>query len=297
MPWGGFVPEDGFLPLTRINPRPVAVGFLFFPGGRPPQGENMTPSPQSTTPERYTPGPTPHAAGFMAARTLESHGRFALPWLKPGMQVLDLGCGPGTITLGLADTAFPGTVTGLDTEEIAVRRAQQLAEGLEAVNASFRTGSAYRLPFADETFDFVFSHALFEHLSRPLEALAEIRRVLRPAGFAALCSPDWDQFEVAPWTEQTEAAFAAYRDLQTRNGGDTRAGSRLGDALERSGFLLAHEEARLETYADASHIAEYLARQLEAAGDLRAARAWRRWSGNPDAVFHHAWISAVGVKG
>ena len=257
----------------------------------------MTPSSQPTAPERYRPGPARHATDFMAARTLESHGRFALPWLKPGMRVLDLGCGPGTITLGLAQTAFPGTVTGLDTDEAAIRRAQQLAEGLEAVNASFRTGSAYRLSWGDETFDFVFSHALFEHLSQPMEALAEIRRVLKPAGFAALGGPDWDTFEVAPWTEEIEAATEAYRDLQTRNGGDTCAGSHLGDALERSGFLLAHEESRLETYAEAGHIAEYLARQLETAGDPRAARAWRRWAVKPDAVFHQAWISAVGVKG
>ena len=145
-----------------------------------------------------TPGHNPDATACMAARDLESHGFFLAPLLQPGFDVLDAGCGPGTITNDIAECVFPGRVTGLDISPGHLERARRLSHGREIVNASFIHGSADRIPFGDSSFDLVFSHALLEHLQEPQRVLREFHRVTRPGGFTAVCSPDWDRFELAP---------------------------------------------------------------------------------------------------
>ena len=70
--------------------------------------------------EQYTMGYGPAATGLMAMRSAQSHAGFFLPHLKPGMKVLDCGCGPGTITLGFAEVVAPGTAVGTDIEESQV---------------------------------------------------------------------------------------------------------------------------------------------------------------------------------
>jgi SAM-dependent methyltransferase len=232
----------------------------------------------------------------MSGRTLASHGAFLLPYLEPGQRVLDCGCGPGTITLGLADAVFPGRVTGIDRSTSQTDRAHQLANGLEIVNASFQTADVYSLPWADETFGLVFSHALFEHLARPGQALAEMGRVLKPGGVAALCSPDWRAFRFQPQTLELKLAIEAYRELQEANGGDTACGGRLEDWLKDGGFRILARQQRNEVYADPRRITEYLALQLDEAGRAKEARDLCAWGLDPHATFSQAWISVVAQK-
>jgi ubiquinone/menaquinone biosynthesis C-methylase UbiE len=245
--------------------------------------------------EVYTPGYSTLATRLMGARTLESHGRFVIPWLQEGQRVLDCGCGPGTITLGLSEQVFPGKVTGIDLHSGQIEQAQRLAFGLEQVNASFRTTNIYSLPFQDASFDLVFSHALFEHLGSPREAVKELRRVLRSDGLIALCSPDWDQFQLDPYPESVRHAIETYRDLQTRNGGNTRTGAHLSTWIQDAGFHVLTEETRLETYESTPQIGDYLAGQLEANELTREAQVLRAWSANPDARFNQAWVGVVGL--
>jgi ubiquinone/menaquinone biosynthesis C-methylase UbiE len=231
----------------------------------------------------------------MAARSLESHGSFVLPWLHEGQRVLDCGCGPGTITLGLSEQVFPGHVTGIDLHAGQIEQAERLAFGLEQVNVSFRTGNIYSLPFEDDSFDLVFSHALFEHLGSPQDALKELRRVLRPDGVIALCSPDWGRFNLEPCPEPVQQAILAYRDLQTRNGGNTSAGAALSGWLQEAGFHLLSEETRLETYESTARIASYLARHLEEDEQPQHARSLQEWSAQTGARFSQAWTAVVGL--
>ena len=132
------------------------------------------------TTERYTPGYSPLVVQYMSRRRAERDAAFLLPHLRPGMSVLDCGCGPGTITSGLAHAVSPGRVIGLDCDRNQVLLAQQSAARLATSNLGVGAASLYALPFADRTFDAVFAHALFEHLSDPLKGLREIYRVLRP---------------------------------------------------------------------------------------------------------------------
>ena len=115
------------------------------------------------------------------------------------MKVLDCGCGPGVISIGLAEAVGPnGHVTGIDFAESQIAIAQACA----TPNLTFQVASVYALPFEDNAFDLVFSHALFEHLADPIQGVREIRRVLRPGGVAGLCSPDWDRFILSPTNDR-----------------------------------------------------------------------------------------------
>lgn len=248
------------------------------------------------TKDRYTPGHTPNATAFMAARDFESHGFFLAPLLLPGFDVLDAGCGPATITAGIAERVFPGRVTAMDVSAPQLDHARRLTEGREIMNIDFVAASAYAMPFADHSFDVVFAHALMEHLSDPRQALAEFHRVTRPGGFIGLCSPDWDNFSLNPYPAKVARALNAYRTLQEQNGGNTRAGELLHDWLHTAGFtLLAHDEW-VEEYENPAHIADYLANQLESAGQFHHAGALREWGANPAARFFQSWKYATAVR-
>lgn len=242
--------------------------------------------------ESYTPGHTENATAFMAARNFETHGQFFAPYLEPGLSVLDCGCGPGTITRGIAERVAPGQVAGVDFGQSQIEIAQKAAPE----NISFQTANCYALPFADASFDRIFSHALFEHLSEPVKALKEFHRVLKPGGIAGICSPDWGGFIFAPESDKLTAAVKTYRDLQSTNGGDVYVGRKLGVHLAAAGFTRVKLNARCECYEDRKRIGEYLAQRLDAEQASAAATAFREWSQKPAAMFAQTWVSAIGSK-
>jgi ubiquinone/menaquinone biosynthesis C-methylase UbiE len=243
--------------------------------------------------EQYTPGHSGNATEFMAARSLQTHGAFIRPYLQPGMKILDCGCGPGTIAAGLAEAVgSSGQVIGIDFAESQIA----LARNRSKANLRFEVASVYRLPFADNTFDLVFSHALFEHLANPVRGIQELLRVLRPGGIAGLCSPDWGGFILSPANPRVDNAIGSYRALQEKNGGDTLAGRKLASWLQEGDFSVEKLEARYECYPDSKVIAEYLAIQLERNGVIEPAAALREWALLPSSLFAQAWVSAIGLK-
>jgi len=246
--------------------------------------------------EIYTPGHTENASNFMAKRTLESHGAFFLPNLRPGLSVLDCGCGPGSITMGIAASIAPGDVVGIDFAQSQIERARVAAARGRRRNVRFETGDAYSLPFESGGFDPVFSHALMEHLADPVAALRELCRVLKPGGVIGVCSPDWGGFILSPPSPELSRAVEAYMALQSKNGGDVRAGRKLGQHLAATGFAEVRIAAGYECYPSLESIGEYLASQLEREGDARSAAVFRDWSQQKKGMFAQAWVSAVGVK-
>jgi SAM-dependent methyltransferase len=243
--------------------------------------------------EKYTPGHSTNATAFMAARSFATHGGFIADYIKPGMKVLDCGCGPGGLSVGLAAAVgTKGEIIGVDFAESQIAAAKIYSKS----NLSFQVGSLYELPYPDSSFDLAFSHAVFEHLAEPIRAMREIHRVLRPAGVAGICSPDWDGFILSPVIDRVEAAIAQYRTLQEQNGGDTRAGRKLPSWLEQGGLSPKEVRARYECYPDSRQIAEYLAIQLERAGHANAGVALRDWASLPWTLFAQTWVSAVAIK-
>src|SRR5262249_62418655 len=100
------------------------------------------------------------------------------------MRLLDVGCGPGSITRGLAERVAPGEVIGLDLSKDTLEDARRDAAARGLTNLKFQEGSVYALPFADGVFDVVYAHQVFQHLRERDAALREMLRVLRSGGLA-----------------------------------------------------------------------------------------------------------------
>jgi SAM-dependent methyltransferase len=258
-------------------------------------------------PDHYMPGYTPRIVHFMERRTAETHAQFFLLHLRPGMKLLDCGCGPGTITRGLAARGAPGEVVGIDLEESQLEIGRKDPEHPQ--NLTYVKAGVYQLPFPDAHFDAVFSHALFEHIAEPVAALREIKRVLKPGGVAGLCSPDWDGFIFAPPDPEIDAAAALFRRIQEANGGNTTAGRRLGVWMGEAGWKDIKMAARYECQDDLGLMADFLYDRLERAPkqDDIFGRGWcdeaslkrmlhelRQWEKRKDGLFGLTWVSAVG---
>ena len=258
--------------------------------------------------ETYTPGYSDVAIRYMRRRHAARDAAFLLPLLKPGMSLLDCGCGPGTITVGLAEAVAPGSVVGVDLESNQMTIAERTARDRGLTNVRFETASVYKLPFPDRSFDAVFSHALFEHLAEPLAALLEVRRVLRPGGVAAIASPDWSGNLMAPPDAEAERAVDVFKAIQRRNGGNPYIGRELGRLMQEAGLTRITLTAMYDCYEDPTLAAELLARQIEAGvgkqivagpsldraevGEL--CRALRAWAMQPAVLFAQTFVEAIG---
>lgn len=246
--------------------------------------------------EHYTPGYTQNASDFMAQRSARTHAAFVLPHLRDSFRLLDCGCGPGSVTCDFARILTAGHVTGIDREESQIERARIHAASQQLRNITFEVGSIYELPFADASFDVVFAHAVFEHLSSPAAALAEVRRVLGPGGLVALRSPDWGGFIVAPGTNGLRSAIDRYVAIQTANGGDVYVGRKFPGLVRSAGFASRSFSATYDCYQSPAFIGEYLALRLASSDAHAEAEALREWSRHPDAVFAQAWCEILGTR-
>ena len=249
-----------------------------------------------TSTERYTLGYDAAALAFVGRRTLQSHGEFFIGHLRDGMHVLDVGCGPGSITVGVAARIGSGFVTGLDLSESQVELASQRAEETGVSNVRFQTGNAYQLPFDDGQFDAVFCHALLEHLGEPVRAMREFLRVLKPRGVMAVAAPDWSAFLYAPPSAELVAAVKAYEALQVANGGDVNVGHKLSLHAAAAGFEQIKQQARYENFEPVSVITDVLAATLDLAGQEEHAQTLRDWQRTPHAMFAEAWVMCTGFK-
>ena len=176
------------------------------------------------------------ASEHMASRTAQTYAAFFLPHLRSGMRLLDAGCGPGTITLGLAGAVAPGEVVGIDISETEIVRARTAAEDAGIANARFEVGDAYELPFDDESLDAVFSHAMLEHLRRPLDALKEMHRVLRTGGVIGLRAATGDGFIFGPTNSALELSRRLFLELWRHAGGDPELGREQLRLVREAGF-------------------------------------------------------------
>lgn len=280
----------------------------------------MTPAAQSTDPQNEGPAEyiheyhSAHATKMVQQRNATTHGAFFLPHLHAGMTLLDCGCGPGTITTGLAEAVAPGLTIGVDLagEQIEFARADASQRGV--ANVRFEAQDVYALSYADETFDAVFAHALLNHLYDPVAALREMRRVLKPGGVIGVREPDFAGFLLAPTDPLIDGAFDLYVRFRQDNGGDPYIGRRLREYVRRAGFVRTHGSAAYEywgTEEETGYIVDVLLAELagprvtrhavqrgwtDGAHFGRIASALRRWGADPDAIWAHAWFEVVGWK-
>lgn len=236
-------------------------------------------------------------------RTAGNSAGYLLPRLRPGLDLLDVGCGPGTITADLADRVAPGRVVGIDRSDDVIAAAQALTTR----NVSFRTGDVYALAFDDASFDVVHAHQVLHHLTDPVAALVEMRRVLRPGGTVAARDSDYASFAWAPRDPMLTRWNELYHEITRRNGAEADAGRFLLGWVHAAGFEEVEASSSTWTFAtpedrawwgglwadrveQSSYGEQAVAYGLSDAGELAAiAAAWRRWAEHPDgfyAVFH-----------
>ncbi len=237
-------------------------------------------------------------------RTAENSAGYLLDSLLPGQDLLDVGCGPGTLTVDLARKVAPGMVVGIDAASEAIAEAEELRRSEPALNnVSFAQGDVYALQFAVDSFDVVHAHQVLQHLKQPIAALAEMRRVLRPGGTLAVRDADYGGFVWSPSDPQLERWNQLYHELTARNGVEANAGRHLLGWVQTAGFSDARVSSSTWTFADPESrrwwgglwadrvlLSEYgkqsLAYGLSDAAELAAlAAAWRRWATEPDGFF------------
>ena len=241
--------------------------------------------------DEYAPGYSAAMVSFMAHRSAEVHADFFLPHLKAGSSLLDAGCGPGTITLGLARSVAPGKVIGIDVEDSQFEpaRAEALREGL---SVEFRKDSVYELPFKAQQFDAVFSHAVLEHLSDPAAAIAEFRRVLKPGGVIGLRAGDLGGLLLDADSEGPAQTFAAYLTQQKQGAKDPNVGRKLARLMRQAGFSVEAMTASYEVISDLlMKIGPLLAGQFTTPGSLCDLRDRKE---EPSLFVALAWCEAIG---
>lgn len=236
-------------------------------------------------------------------RTAKNSCAYLLPFLRPGQSLLDVGCGPGTVTADLARLVAPGQVVGLDAAGDAVTRAEAQANGLGLENLRFETGDLFALTYPPASFDVVHLHQVLQHLGDPESALTALRTVLAPEGILAARESDYGAFTWAPTDPVLDRWLDLYLDVTGRNGHDARIGPKLPALARAAGFGDIAVSSSTWTYADAesrqwwgslwadrmrySRLAEHaLEYGMSDADELESiAQAFLRWASSPDAVF------------
>lgn len=201
-------------------------------------------SSQSDT-AKYPHGYHPSVLRSHEWRTAENSAAYLIPHLKPDMRILDVGCGPGTITMGLSKYVPQGTVIGVDYSGDIIAKAcenlaSEAAKGSETstnVNSvEFRVGDVFHLPFEDGSFDVVHLHQVLMHVGDPVRALRELKRVVRRGGIVAAREGDIDAMTWWPALPVMEDWRRVFIAVARANNGEPDTGRRLVGLALKAGF-------------------------------------------------------------
>src|ERR1700739_2329090 len=169
-------------------------------------------------------------------RTAEDSAAYLLPYLKPGSSVLDIGCGPGTITADLAARVAPGPVLAVDQFADVLNVARAEAQRRNLSNIAFATADVHKLEFPDDAFDVVHAHQVLQHVGDRVQALREMRRVCRPGGVVAARDSDYAGFIWFPRFPALDLWLDLYVQAARANGGEPDAGRRVLSWGPRAGL-------------------------------------------------------------
>jgi ubiquinone/menaquinone biosynthesis C-methylase UbiE len=255
-------------------------------------------------PDVYTHG---HHASVLRShewRDAENSAHYVLDAFTPGTRVLDVGCGPGTITVDIAARVAPGRVLGVDRAAGVLERGRETARARGVDNVAFAPGDVYALEVDDASFDVVHAHQVLQHLTDPVAALQEMGRVCALGGLVAARDSDYATFTWWPDDPRLTRWLALYHDVARANGAEPDAGRRLLAWAHAAGFTDVEATASTWCFATAEDrtwwgdmwaervVASTFAdqaveRALSSRRELsEISDAWRRWSESPD-----GWIA------
>jgi SAM-dependent methyltransferase len=174
----------------------------------------------------------------MRTRTLDGIYNHLKPFLREGMDILDVGCGPGSLTADVADYIRPGKAYGIDAIAISIREGLELKAQRGIDNLEFLVGNVFDLPFEQSSFDLVYAMGVFDWLPNWTEALSSIRNVLKPKGKVYLNCSDWGLWVDYPKCSYLDKARRAYQNFPEGHDAyyDPWRGRRILEALTEAGF-------------------------------------------------------------
>lgn len=231
-------------------------------------------------------------------RDIANSAAYLRPHLHDGTRLLDVGAGPGSITVDFASVVAHVTATEID--EAALSLSRELAAERGLTNLDFSVEDVHGLSFADDCFDVVHAHQVLQHVADPVQALREMRRVTVPGGVVAVRDADYAGFLWFPAIPELDRWLDLYRRAARANGGEPDAGRRLLSWARAAGFEEVEATASTWCYTTpeqrawwggmwADRIRESaLARQLVDSGMATAedlddiSEAWRRWAADGD---------------
>ncbi len=243
-------------------------------------------------------------------------GAFLVAHLRAGVRLIDCGCGPGSITVDLAQAVAPGEAIGIDLREDALMHGRTLARERGIANVAFHVASVYQLPYADGSFDAAFACAVLQHLAAPLAALKEIRRVLKPGGVMGIVdgsSTTTFRYPTNPLLEAWDKLRGLEREYNTGRASDALP---LRALLREAGFARTRASGNLATEAgppagsleETRRVAQnHLIRLHGVLGKLAVAQGWATreeleqmaealiaWAEAPDAFYARPGFTAIG---
>ncbi|PYI11945.1 S-adenosyl-L-methionine-dependent methyltransferase [Aspergillus sclerotiicarbonarius CBS 121057] len=184
--------------------------------------------------QTYTTNHAPSVLQTHSWRTLTNSASYLLPYLHPNMRILDIGCGPGSITLDFARHVPTGHITGLDSSPDPLPTARSLAASQNLTNIEFLVGDIHSLPFESNTFDLVHVHQVLQHIADPVQALREMRRVAKPNGIVA--ARESSSMSWYPANEGLELWWEVTGRMGREMGGNPHPGNRIHVWAVEAGF-------------------------------------------------------------
>jgi SAM-dependent methyltransferase len=262
--------------------------------------------------ETYINGYDERVVAALARRGAGEALAFLRPHLRPGLRVLDGGCGPGSITADVAELVAPGEVVGVDREPGQVEAARRRAAERGLGNVRFEVGSLYALPFPDASFDVAYAHTVVQHVREPVRALRELRRVLKPGGVVGVRDEDWGTCLWEPSDPLLERARAVWLRAWQHDGGGPFYPRHQRRLLREAGFARTVGSATASCFGTPERtrwFAGVFALLLEQPAFVRTAaeQGWadaaalsamraavRAWGEHPDAYCAVAFPEAIG---
>ena len=203
----------------------------------------------------YTMGYSEEFRQMLNRRSARTHAAYLLPHLSSGQKLLDFGCGPGTLSVGLAKAVEPGELHGVDMEESEIEAARAAAAGGGHENATFHVGDVTGLPFEDDTFDVAHCHTVLMHVPDTAATLKEVRRVLKPGGLIASREAIVASSFMAPVADTLEGAWDTFARLVEANRGHPQMGKHLKARFLEAGFTEVRASASFDMFSAPEDVA------------------------------------------
>ena len=215
----------------------VVVLFVFDSRRRLQLAQRNTIHPMEASKDVYSHGHHESVLRSHKWRTVANSAEYLKGHLVNGATVLDVGCGPGNLTAGIAELVHPGSVIGIDVASDVIEMAK--AEFASSC-IGFEVADIYSLNYPDEQFDVVHAHQVLQHLGNPIAALHEMKRVAKMGGFVAVRDSDYGEMTWSPDDAMLDRWLDLYQQIARRNGAEPNAGRHLGDWARSVGFDEVH---------------------------------------------------------